>query len=114
MTGHSEDTRWVVKIASGQESVVARTSDVLLREDIVRIGFEQAQRAMDIVTFESNSPLAVSEPGGSHIILFPRHGDLVVQHVGVSNLTVGMHTNFEIRDKDGNLAPQLKELSDLL
>ncbi len=103
---HSEDERWIVEVSAGQKSIVARTSDAPSRRDIVRIGYEQVQRALDIVTFESNSPITISEPGSSHIILFTRHGDLVVQHVGVSNLAVSMCVSVEVRDRDGNLVPQ--------
>ncbi len=102
----SEDAIWIAEINAGQESIVARTSAVLQRNDVVRIGFEQAQRALDVVTFETNSPYSISVPGNSHVVLFRRDGDLVVQHVGVSNLAVSVRADVEVRDKDGRLVTQ--------
>jgi hypothetical protein len=102
----SEDATWVAEINAGQESIVARTSAVLQRNDVVRIGFEQAQRALDVVTFETNSPYSISVPGDSHVVLFRRDADLVVQHVGVSNLAVSVRADVEVRDKDGRSVTQ--------
>lgn len=102
----SEDATWVAEINARQESIVARTSGVLQRNDVVRIGFEQAQRALDVVTFETNSPYSISVPGDSHVVLFRRDGDLVVQHVGVLNLAFSVRADVEVRDKDGRLVTQ--------
>lgn len=102
---YSEDAKWVAEIKTGQRTIVARTKTILSRNDIVRIGFEQAQRAIDIFAFELNLLFTISDPGDSHIVLFLRDGDLVVQHVDVSNLAFTVHADIEVRDKDGNLVP---------
>jgi hypothetical protein len=102
---HSEDKTWSVEIVLGQESIVARTSDTLSRDDVIRIGFEQVQRAIDILTFESHLHLAISKPGSFHIILFTRNGDLILQHVDGSKYEIGGRSIIEVGRKGEKSVP---------
>lgn len=69
-TYSSDDMNWDVEIKTGHRSIVARSKGVLLRDDILKIGFEQVQRALDVFAFESSLLLAVSNPGDSHTLFF--------------------------------------------
>ncbi|GEM_PF-799539 len=102
----SEDGIWEVEAKWNQSCVVARSREVLDRQDILRIGFEQIQRALDIASFQSAFHATVSSPGDWHVILFLRGGDLIVQHVGVLDYGVRSHGETVALDKEGNRIPE--------
>jgi len=101
-----EGTQWEVEIKSGQSTVVARTAAALDRNDILLAGLEYTQRCLDLLSFERRSHMVLAQPGDTHVLVFVRDGDLVLQHVDISSLAVSVNVEAVVRDKDGNVKIQ--------
>lgn len=97
---------WEVEVHLGEANIVARTPHPLPRREILAQGLEQAQRCLDILSFEKRQSLVVQQPGDNHIILFVRDGAYVVQHVGTSPLEIGMNANVVVTNAAGKVLPQ--------
>jgi len=106
---NSDDGEWYIELKSGQKHIVARSFKIFSQKDILRIGFEQAQRALDILAFETSSFFTLSKPGESYVILYNNQSRIIVQNFGILNLSIGINMSYESRDKNGNIVPRPSE-----
>ena len=82
---------------------MARSGPRNPRDKTISIGYEQIQRALDIVAFQRNWYATVSNPGDSHIVLFERGRDVVIQCVAVLIDSRRVYTQVTGVDRDGNI-----------
>lgn len=94
--------RWEVELKSGQALVIARTSEKPERSAILSQGLEQAQRCLDLISFQRRKNILIREAGDRHILLFEREGKLVFQHVDISSLGMSVSSEVTVEDKNGN------------
>jgi hypothetical protein len=97
------DGAWQVELRAGQRSIVARTGAGRDRSAMLATGIEYAQRALDILSFETRVSVILANLGDTHVVLFPRDGALVLQHVDVSTLGMGVEATATVTAKDGNI-----------
>ncbi|OLN25495.1 hypothetical protein DVDV_3314 [Desulfovibrio sp. DV] len=96
---------WVVEIKKSQQAIVARSVDGYAKDDILAIGFELAQRALDMLSIEKNVFRIIPGPADSYVILFERESELVLQSVDVLNMPIKVSMEFSVYDKDGRHVP---------
>jgi len=96
---------WIVEVKKGCQSIVARSVKIYDKDDILMIGFELAQRALDLLAVEKNVFNLIPAPADSYIILFVRQNELVLQSVDALNLPLKVSIKCEVYDKDGRHVP---------
>lgn len=102
-----DGTSWETEIRAGQRSVVARTTEDLARSALLAAGLEYAQRCLDIVCFETRNDLLLANPGDTHVLVFRRDGQVVLQHVDITTVSLGVGSiTAVVRDKAGNIKEQ--------
>ncbi len=85
---------WEFEVRRGSGFLVARKQESLDRENLLRVGYEQAERFLDIISFELSSTVEIGAPGRSHVILYDREGKLVLERLATSDQP--MSIQFEI------------------
>ena len=72
---------WEVELRIGSGFLVAQKKAPLGRENTLREGYEQAERFLDIISFEGASTVEIGAPGRFHILLFERDGKSVLERM---------------------------------
>ncbi|QRR06286.1 hypothetical protein FPJ27_07490 [Burkholderia sp. MS455] len=101
---HLDD--WELELRRGSGFLVARKKKSLGREDTLRDGYEQAERFLDILSFESASTIEIGAPGRSHILLFERDGKSVIERMATSDNPMSIQLTITHRGRDGQTIPQ--------
>jgi hypothetical protein len=97
--------RWEIELKGGQSTIVARTPEHIDRPTLLAYGLEQAQRTLDLVSFEGRHNILIQAGGDGHTLLFRRGDQLVLQHVDVSSLGVSLSAQVVVKDQDGKVIP---------
>lgn len=96
---------WVVEVKKGDGFVVARTSESLGRTDVLREGYERAERLLDILSFELKGTSEIGAPGRSHIALFRDEDKRVLERVGTQDHPMSMQLQITQTGPDGRPIP---------
>jgi len=97
---------WELELRRGSGFLVARRTRSLAREEILREGYEQAERLLDILSFENVSTIEIGAPGRCHILLFERGGKSVIERVATADNPMSIHVRFTQIGPDGQTVPQ--------
>ncbi|SPA31340.1 hypothetical protein CBM2637_B110517 [Cupriavidus taiwanensis] len=101
---HLDD--WEFEVRRGSGFLVARNKKPLGREDTLREGYEQAERFLDILSFENASTIEIGAPGRSHILLFERDGKSVIERMATADNPMSIQVTITQTGPDGQIVPQ--------
>ncbi len=96
---------WEFEVRHGSGYLVARKQDPLDRESLLRVGYEQAERFLDIISFELSSTVEIGAPGRSHLILYDREGKLVLERLATSDNPMSIGLTITQLGPDGQPLP---------
>jgi hypothetical protein len=96
---------WEFEVRRGSGFLVARKQEPLDRESLLRIGYEQAERFLDIISFENSSTAEIGAPGRSHVILYDREGKLILERLATSDQPMSMQLEITRLGLDGQAEP---------
>jgi hypothetical protein len=96
---------WEFEVRRGSGFLVARKQEALDRESLLRVGYEQAERFLDIISFELSSTVEIGAPGRSHIILYDRDGKLVLERLATSDQPMSIQLEITRLGSDGKAEP---------
>lgn len=96
---------WEFELRHGSGFLVARRSAPLDREAALREGYEQAERFLDIISFENSSTVEIGAPGRSHILLFDRDGRSVLERLATSDHPMSIQCTITQHGADGQVIP---------
>ncbi|MFW7340495.1 hypothetical protein V0R37_03010 [Pollutimonas sp. H1-120] len=97
---------WEFELRRGSGFLVARKKQSLGREDTLRDGYEQAERFLDILSFENASAIEIGAPGRSHILLFERDGKSVIERMATADNPMSIQVTITQTDSEGQIVPQ--------
>lgn len=97
---------WEVEVKKGHKSIVARCSQSLKPDQILKCGFETCQKALDLISVIHKENMILKEPGTSYVLLFKEENKYILKEVSMANLAVSTEASVIIKDKDGNIVPQ--------
>jgi len=101
-----ENGKWDVELKKGQQSIVARCTDVLSEEQILNLGLKYCQRAIDFLSTEYAEYLSIKELGNFHIILYKKDDKFILKQVQTIGFTFEINSEIVSRDSMGNIVPQ--------
>lgn len=97
---------WEFELRGGSGFLVARQKKSLGKEDTLRDGYEQAERFLDILSFENASLIEIGAPGRSHILLFERDGKSVIERMATADNPMSIQVTFTQRGPNGQIVLQ--------
>jgi hypothetical protein len=97
---------WDFELRQGSQFLVARIKKSLSREVTLRDGYEQAERFLDILSFENASTAEIGAPGRSHILFFERDGKSVIERMTTSDNSMSIQLTITQLGPDGQIVPQ--------
>ncbi|EGQ9396034.1 hypothetical protein NMR63_002581 [Vibrio cholerae] len=100
---------WQVEFISGINDVAARTTQKLSREDVLILGFEQVQRALDILSVRKITSIITVDPTRNNVGVCSREGNLVLFHYALHDFSMGLSLEVKMTDSEGNNIPTQKE-----
>lgn len=92
---------WQVEIKSGINDVVARTSLTLDKDILIDLGFEQIQRALDLLSVKGIASITLDSPFESNIGVYSSQGKLVLFHYAMQDLPINTSCEVKIIDSNG-------------
>jgi hypothetical protein len=101
---------WLAEVAVGNQWIVARTSDRVGRAEVITLGLEASQQALDVFCFEKRLRLQLKSPSDRHVAVYCADGACVLGHHCTSDLrfAFGGGVNMVVTDAAGNVvAPNL-------
>lgn len=102
-----ENGNWEVELKEGQQTIVARYTDVLSEDKILEQGFKYCQRAIDLVSIEYIEKLDILETGNFHTILYKKDDKFILKQVQTAFSTLKAKANAQVIDTiTGNVIPQ--------
>lgn len=101
-----ENGKWDVELKKGQQSIVARCTDVLSEEQILSLGLKYCQRAIDFLSIEYAEYLSIKELGKFHILLYNNDDKFILKQVQTIGFTFEINSEIVSRDSKGNIVPQ--------
>ncbi|EGQ8033582.1 hypothetical protein G5Y03_004526 [Vibrio parahaemolyticus] len=100
---------WQVEFISGVNDVVARSTRELSKEDVLTLGFEQIQRALDILSVKKITSIITVDPTRSNVGVYSREGKSVLFHYALHDFPMGLSLEVKMTDSEGNNIPTPKE-----
>ncbi|AKB36457.1 hypothetical protein MSSAC_1867 [Methanosarcina siciliae C2J] len=97
---------WEVEVKKGHRSIVARCSQSLKPDQILKCGFDACQKALDLISVIHKKNIILKEPGTSHVLLFKEENKYILREVSMANLAISTEASAIVKDKDGNVVPQ--------
>ncbi|MHC1755859.1 MAG: hypothetical protein AB9861_10615 [Methanosarcina sp.] len=101
-----ENGKWDVELKEGQQSIVARSTDVLSEEQILNLGLKYCQQAIDFLSTEYAEYLSIQELGNFHTILYKNDDKFILKQVQTIGFTLETDIEVIVRDSSGNIVPQ--------
>lgn len=102
----TDDFKWQIEIKKDYSSIIVRSRGPLNYDDIVKYGFEQAQRFLDILAVKMVGIFNIKSPETNNISVYQDEtGNFVLRHFSIGSLNIATAFSVEVRDKDGNLKP---------
>lgn len=102
----SNDSKWQIEIKKGYSSIIARFRDPQNYDDIVKYGYEQVQRFLDLLAVKKFGIFNIKSPRTNNISVYQDEtGQFILRHFSIEPLNITAGFTFEVRDKDGNLKP---------
>lgn len=96
---------WEFEVRRGSGFLVVRTQEPLDRESLLRSGYEQAERFLDIMSFEQSSTMEIGAPGRTHIILYSREDKSVLERLATSDNPMSFEVKISQIGADGQPVP---------
>ena len=101
-----ENGKWDVELKEGQQSIVARCTDVLSEEQILNLGLKYCQQAIDFLSTEYAEYLSIQGLGNIHILLYKNDDQFILKQVQTTGFTLETNVEVIVRDSSGNIVPQ--------
>ncbi|MCX5893863.1 MAG: hypothetical protein NTW80_13030, partial [Deltaproteobacteria bacterium] len=98
-----DNHNWEVELKSGRHSIVARSRNILSRDEILKKGFIFCQKALDLVSVRRKGNFIIKSPGYNYIVLFKDNSDIILAHMAVMNYSMGVQSNVQAFDNKGNI-----------
>lgn len=100
---------WTLELRQGSAFVVARSPQSAGRAEALRTGFEQAERFLDILSFELTATRAIDAPGRSHILLYRNESGSgsgsVLERLQTSDIPMSIKMELTVTRADGTSVP---------
>jgi hypothetical protein len=96
---------WEVQIRQDCSTIVARSTKSLNKIETIELGTESIQRCLDILSFEQRFQLELSNLGDTHVVLFNRADQVILELFGTNDFSLGVDMSVTHTDKDGNVVP---------
>jgi len=108
-----DNHNWEIVLKSGRNSIVARSRNILPRDEILKKGFIFCQKVLDFISVSRKGNFIIKSPGYSYILLFTQNSDIILTHSAISDFPMGVQGDVQVFDNKGNIiSPPLPSLPD--
>jgi hypothetical protein len=101
-----ENKKWEVELKEGQQSIIARCTDVLPEDRILESGLKYCQQTLDLLSIEYGEYFSIQELGNFHTFLHNKGGEFILKQVQTTTVIYDTHVDLVHYDINGNIVPE--------